>query len=330
MIKRTFKDVKAELAKGCARSGVPGTDSRVMEYLNEATEELMTGEYAGVVDRYSIRTYHHMLVLPGNLDSILNLTVDNAHYELKAPWFELDSWGPGPQTNANNASGYNCIDRGETCSYREIPNEAGKTYKIRVYVEGDESDGTITLQGYDSEGKWIRSAFGGAIQDGETLQLPNGSSAFFVETFSTFSYLESVIKSRTGRTLYVKAWDGTTETDIAQYAPQETNPSYRRYFIQGINDDDDVPSTVIARCLKRFVPVVADNDPLIISNLPALKLAVRAVTLREQNQYEEARSLMNEAHIMLQRETKAYRGNATRPAITFNRSFGIGNLPNIR
>lgn len=330
MIKRVFKDVKEELAKGLARSGVSATDGRVMEYLNEATEELMTGEYAGVVDRYSMRTYHHMLVLPGNLDSILNLTVDKCHYELKAPWFEMDAWGPGPQDNADNDSGYNCIDRGETCSYREIPNEEGKTYKLRVYVEGDESDVEIILQGYDADGKWIRSESGGEVIDGERLTLPNGSSAFFVETSSTYSWLEAVIKGRTNRFVYVYAWDGTAETQIAQYAPQETNPSYRRYFIQGINDEDDIPSTVIARCRRRFVPVVADNDPLIISNLPALKLAVRAVSLRDQNQYDGASELMTQAHIMLQRETKAYRGNATRPAVTFNRSFGMGNLPYVR
>jgi len=330
MVKRVFKDVKAELAKGLARSGVSATDSRVMEYLNEATEELMTGEYAGVVDRYSMRTYHHMLVLPGNLDSILNLTVDKSHYELKAPWFEMDAWGPGPQSNADNAAGYNCIDRGETCSFREIPNEEGKTYKLRFYVEGDESGVEIIAQGYDSSGKWIRSTSGSEVIDGEKLTLPNASSAFFVETSSTFSFLETIIKGRTSRFVYVYAWDGTTETQIAQYAPQETLPSYRKYFIQGINDDDDIPSTVIARCRRRFVPVVADNDPLIISNLPALKLAVRSVSLRDQNNYDEARNLMNEAHIMLQRETKAYRGNATGPAVTFNRSFGMGALPCIR
>lgn len=330
MIKRVFKDVKEELAKGLARSGVSATDSRVMEYLNEATEELMAGEYAGVVDRYCIRTFHNMLVLPGDLDSILNLAVDKAHYELRAPWFEMDAWGPGPQDSAANSPGFNCIDRGEVCSYREIPNEVGKVYKLRVYVEADESDSSIVLQGFDADGKWIRSEVEGGTIDGEQLTLPSGSSAFFVETHHTYSYLEAVIKGRTKRFVYVFAWDGEVETQIAQYAPQETNPSYRRYFIQGMNQDDDIPSTVIARCRRRFVPVVSDNDPLVISNLPALKLAVRAVSLRDQNQYDLARDLMQEANILLLRETKAYRGNATGPAITFNRSFGIGNIPGIR
>jgi hypothetical protein len=128
------------------------------------------------------------------------------------------------------------------------------------------------------------------------------------------------------------AWNGAVEVVLSDYAPVETTPSYRNYFIeslyrptQGICD-----RVVLARARRRFVPVAKDDDVLIISNVNALKCGIIALWKRDAGNLEDYAILKSQAVDILNKESFQYRGKARTPAISFTRGFSIGAMPFVR
>jgi hypothetical protein len=342
MIRRTLGQARAKLARIAGTSGFKVNDPRIVDRLNEATEELMNeGEWPGVVDRYLFSSNTGDIILPSFLDRIMGVALNNIPYSMRSPWYEFVEYGPGPQGGCNWID--TVIDRDETPLQFAFPGTGGP-YSLYTKCELDESvDGvtpTMLVQGflYNSR-REVRTFYGTSYISGEQLDL----STQFYGT-AQFSEITGVVKPETNG--YVELWatNGLPSQDVllASYAPQETTPSYHAYFIPALKGEwigrsvcppcyqNFTNMQILVRGRRRFVPVENDNDILIISNLPALMSMIMAIQKREISDIEGYGQYKGAAVDILRKEAFSYRGKARNPAITFDPGASMGDMIYVR
>lgn len=366
MIQRTLGDVRSEIARVCGTSGMPVTDIRVVRLLNLAIQELMNEVNSpGVVDRWHLRVADGHIVLPPELDMLLEFTVDGVPQQIASPWAELVNYGPGLGEDIRSLSGRgygvnrnwwgctggNLYDRGEFPVRTQIPVSDGSCgcietpvgpWTIRQYVTAGVDEATdiySTVQGLDDNGLQVRTRVltsdGSGMEwiNGERIPISDGSGYF--SSTQTFSKITGYTKPQTNGYVRITAWNGTTEVELSNYAPWETTPSYHHYWSPVLNDlqcegSNSCARVVFARCRRRFVPVEQDTDLLIISNVLALKEMIIAQWKREANSLTEYAAHKVTAVEILKKESIAYTGKVRMPALSFQRGASIGSLPFIR
>ena len=327
---RTVNDVKHELSRIAGVTGFRVTDDRFLAKLNGAILELMhEGDWPGIVDRYQFRVYGGVITLPGDLERIMGICADDLPLEMRSPWYEFVQDGPGPQGEGRFVDV--AIDRGEACTFRPIPVD-GTEYSLRVLGQVDERVSglrpRIIVKGYDTDGQWVRSQVNGVWIDGVSIEINGDAHPIYETTDQAWSFVESVVKPATRGYVYLQAVRGDVVQHLATYAPKETLPSYRQYLVPVL--DPSSAHRVIVRARKRFVPVAAGTDYLLVSNLGALESMVGALQKRETDDFAGYAALKGIAIDLLRKEAASYLGKTRKPAITFAAGFGFGNVPNLR
>lgn len=361
MIQRTFGQVKYELARVSGTTGMPMTDDRIRLYLNQATEELMNeGDWPGVVDRYYFKTQNHHIILPYFLDRIMGIAINDRPYSMRSPWFEFVEYGPGPQNDNNCKWVDNVLDRGEVAIQAIFPNEANGPWNL--FVEAEVQEGivagtsitpiTITVQGTAPNSRQVRTMHGTSYGWGEQFELdPN--PPYTTYGTAVFTGVTGVIKPNTNG--YIKLWatngNPASDTLLATYGPNETAPSYHAYFLPSLKDcligasacwtccnsntesstvQNDGELRVLVRGRKRFIPILKDDDFLIITNLPALIAMMVAVIKREHSDPQGYAAYKLNAIDIMQKEAKSYRGSIRTPSITVMGGSTLGFMPYMR
>lgn len=186
-------------------------------------------------------------------------------------------------------------NQGRYPTYSDIyPNT---TRLVRAYALCQEDIGkTITLFGVDNNLQPLRThdTVNNVWTDGVTITLavPFGSTSVYV------GRIDRVSKDVTQCNVPMYAYDPTANVleDLAIYEPSETDPNYERDRISigggGVGtcggSGNGCTKSVAALVKLQFIPVVADTDLVLISNVRALKFAVQAIKLEEANQDEAA------------------------------------------
>jgi hypothetical protein len=348
MIQQTLAQARPALTQVSGMTGMSLTDARFVARINLAQEEIINeGDWPGVVDRW------HMLfdeitgelVLPYYLDRLMQVTVDRCPTQIMSPWAEFVNYGAGPQDDTMFAGSGNqfiprnwigdCLDRGEVPSRRPIPPDTDATtyspWVLRLYTTV--SEGTpppvVNLQGYDDDGLLIRTQSDGEWINGENLTLVDGTG--YAQSTSQFSKLTHVVKPQTNGYVRLAAYSASQNLEItlSDYAPVETTPSYRNYFIQQLwrPTQGVCNRVVLARARRRFVPVAQDEDVLIIGNTNALKCMMIAQWKRDAGDYDAYAVQKAQAVDILRKEATAYNGKSRTPAISFTRGFPLGAYP---
>jgi hypothetical protein len=148
-------------------------------------------------------------------------------------------------------------------------------------------------------------------------------------TVNAFRSIDAINKTATKGWVRVYAVDPTTgsESCIAILAPDETLPQYRRYAIPGFEREDGATVTVLAK--RKFIPVISDDDDLIVTNLGALKMMAIAIEKEENNNLDEAMKYEQKAVELLREELKEVEGaNIGRPQVQME-MFAMGEIPNM-
>lgn len=310
------------------------SDPRVKTYTNYAIEELMNaGDWPMIVDRLRFTLTKKTFVMPSDYDRMMYCTVDNTPVQMQSPWFEFVGYGmelinslPSAGTNLNDQQWKGVLDRDNAATFQEIPQD-GNTYYPRIYAQTDERvDGvrpSIIIQGYDSNGDWIRTPDGaGGFIDGVSIEINGDTAPYYIQSDQSFSYVTGTIKPVTKKNvmLWASTVDGSIMWYIGQYAAGDTTPLYRQYSIPSMWFNQELPvRTVVARCRRRYVPIRNDNDFLLISNLPALVSMVQGIYYRDAKDPAAYATYRQVSVKLLQEEAKAYIGfNAQKPPFTIS------------
>ena len=279
-MKLTLADIKRPISKVLSMAS---TDSRVVDYINEAQERLLyKGKWPGTYARYRVTTDDGMITWPRQLETIEAVAIDDVPGVVRNRWFEFLESGPGILESTDKI-GLQLIDQDVAASFSDI---TGTGKKLRLYTDSltasVDTGVKVLLQGYDDDGKWIRTQDGSNYVDGEYVTL----TASYVETTNNFSALSGAQKPDTKGNVTVKEYNVSADTvrTIAEYEPLENLPTYRRSMIPGITTS----TTVTVTGKLRFIPAENDIDWLHINNQPALKLMVMAIRKEENNILDEA------------------------------------------
>jgi hypothetical protein len=220
-------------------------------------------------------------------------------------------------------------DRGTFPSYKDIV-ATGNPKFLRFYPTDarDHLTRRILVQGLDQNGNKIRSLDNGYDIEGIYVTLASP----FVDMTTNLSKLEGIQKDITVADVLMYEVDSITGTQtlLSRYEPSERNPAYRRYFVNGVpsNCCDGKTTTQITGMAKmEFIPVVVDQDWLLIGNIPALKMECESIRYSEFDSVEAQRtskSKHKEAILLLNQELVHYLGR-TSPAVNFA-PFGTAKL----
>ncbi len=229
----TYGQAKATIAKVL---GMCATDSRVMDYTNEATQRLLyKGKWVGTYAHYALCTNGNNsdsnITWPRFLETIESFSICSKPGVIRNQWYEYLSSGPG-LLNQNNNIGTSLVDRGEACLISDILT-TGNIKKIKVISDYAESGSSaIILQGLDWSGNPIRTSSGTVL--GESVPIAVGGNV----SINQFSRLDAVIKPVTNGPIRLYEYDtvALTTRQIAFYEPNETLPSYRRSIIPGLQN----------------------------------------------------------------------------------------------
>jgi len=176
---------------------------------------------------------------------------------------------------------------------------------------------TVDVSNSNSESPW-ETTFGVCT----VVELPH-------TTRNAFRSIDAINKTPTKGWVRVYAVDPTTGSEycIAILAPDETLPQYRRYAIPGFESKEGATVTVLAK--RKFIPVVSDDDDLIVTNLGALKMMAIAIEKEENNNLPEAQTYEEKAVELLKEELKEVEGaNIGRPQVQME-MFAMGEIPNM-
>lgn len=340
---RTFGQLKEQVARVCGASGMAITDPRVIGYVNRAVEELINeADFPWTVERLIFRVYEGRIVLPTAFDRVLGMSVEGVPQQINSPWYEVTPgmWGGGGwfDTEYSTAMGpgfyngwWNCgftVDRDEVYQFRDIPRD--QYYFIEVMTQINESVDDvypeIQFKGYDANRAPVTTQSDGEWIEGEKVELRQS----WVRSSTPFSQFYGIVKPLTRGEVYVYAVgaeDGA-RIHVGTYAPKDTSPFYRSYRVVGAPLCE--ASCILARCRRRYTPVVQNDDLVLCGNIPALTLMVQAVWYSEAGDLQKYLQYKAASVDILKKEAMAYRGKSRIPAISFQRGFGMGVVPPVR
>lgn len=280
-----------------------------VDQVNKATSMLMKrGNWFGTLHKITFCSYNNCLVFPRQVGTLLATNRCNLSVPPQNQWFSFNDilsddvvrWntffnGPGPCAN-----GFVTEDQGTTPVFNQIPclnDRYVQFYPSRLADIGKK----ITIFGIDGNGLVIRTTHSdGIFQDGVELVLetPYVQSPFLIRR------IDRVLKEVTEGPIYGYQFDGAHQFNLAWYEPTEKSPAYRFVklktgVIGGCNCNSafcgcgPVPFTALVKL--QYIPVVNDDDLVLIDDLDALELAIQSVRLSRAFDSQAAETMMSRA-----------------------------------
>lgn len=263
-----------------AALGICPTDTRLVQFINEATQRLITeGNFWGLFARFRCTADEGEIVWPRQIASILSASVSEVPIKTRNQWWEFIEQGLGIQDECNDSM--DMIDHGTTPVMEQI---TGNTYNVRVYRDVTSDEGIeVLLLGYDENGNWIRTVQDGEWKDGEIV----AATALGAISTKIFSVISAVQKPVTDGTIRLYSYDPATATNVsllAAYDYDETRPSYRISYVPSLDRTASSTCTVTVEVMVKlaYVPVRNPTDYLLISCIPALKTMCEAIAIAEK------------------------------------------------
>jgi len=316
-------------------------------YLNEATLRLIEaggnegwyGGYAKVA--FDVDPNNPFITVGREIARLEDIAVCSTPVFINNPFYEFLHFGCGIQRQQPDCAGRTnsrcgCQDDVQAFDRNTVPTMKDITpgNKLRIYMTNAADTGKrLFFQAKDANDKPIYTLDRGVPNNGFFITLDNNVP--FVESPMNINSIQNVAKDTTIGAVQVYGVNPSTDeqTLLSIYAPNETTPSYRRYFLQNLPQkccDCDSPNGVVqvtAMAKLEFVPVAVDTDFLLIGNIPALKEECQSIRYSEMD-VANAKQMSDMHHRnairLLNKELVHYLGK-DRPAFQFA-PFGNARL----
>lgn len=328
-MKLRYANVKSACAKVL---NLNATDSRVLDYVNRATERLLyEGQSVGTTFRYTVCVAERCLVWPREVETILAAWICNRPLTLRGSFYEALENGPGLSSSDGCGPDLTLIDRGHTVTFDWVTTTG---YKLAIYADGTEAAGTVLLRYYDSSGNKVYTTYGASVIEGERLAIP-AAGGYTTATYEVLPYgLYEVIKPATTRNirLYAKKISDNSLKPLAYYEPDETIPDYRQSYISELESSSACAVTqVTIEAKKRFIPAINDDSILAIQHADAIRLACQSLKKEEDNLGVESAGYWQLAINCLNAQLRHHRGTGQVDPIRMvgSATYGGGGVVNI-
>lgn len=275
--------------------GVCASDiAQICTLANDATQRLLScggeagwwGSWSKVV--FNVPRSDPYITLPAAFARMIRMDTCRSPVRIQNEWYEFLEAGIGLQQPEDcTANGCSWVGFGINETYVR-PNVTtayeltATNQKIRIYYTDARDIGKTVVfsNALDQNGNGIYTDDGDVSVNGFTLTLASP----FVTTSYIVTQFGGIQKEETYGDIIVMQVDATSgvESLLSRYTPDETNPSYRRYYINQVpanccNGTTEGTAQITAMCKHEFVPVARPTDFLLIGNIPALKCEMEAV-----------------------------------------------------
>lgn len=276
----------ADIAGACVNS------AQFLTLLNDGTRMLMNrGNWFGTVQKLRGCVYNNCITWGPRVGTVLAFNACNRHIPVMNNWAEFIPMDSADYCLASRCRYTNAVvNDGTTPVFNQIECAEGRFIRVYPTLPSDVGK-TVTLFGIDTNGQTVRSERDdGTFQDGVevTIAIPFGVTTI------QFRRVTRVLKEVTDGPIRLYQFDSTNNVmqDMAYYEAWETAPNYRhthlnanrRGICYGCNDG---LQQITALVKLEFVPVVNDDDVVLIENLEALKLAMQAVKMGDAYSMEQ-------------------------------------------
>lgn len=318
---------------GLCASDIP----QISAYANEATQRLLngfgeTGPW-GAWDRVVFQTASQTapyITLPPQYARAIGFDVCRTPIRIQNPFYEVLDAGiglRGPDNCVDRCGPMESYDRG---NFSTMVDLTPTNQYLRVYptdtTDVEAGKGVLISGAIDQNGNGIYSLVGSQQVNGVLLPLqsPFTTSSMIISGFSQIG------KDATNGDVILTQVDATTGTEVtlSRYKPNETGPSYRRYYFSALPSSCCPPATpaglstpisITAMCKLEYSPVSVDTDFLIIGNIPALIEEAQSIKFSSM-ETPQAMALEIKHHkkavSLLNQELTHYLGE-TMPAVNF-------------
>jgi hypothetical protein len=206
------------------------------------------------------------------------------------------------------------VDRGEHCTQYDLPTtvdgeEWTAGFHLLVLSDKPEADDAVlSVRGITPDGREVMAAgkFGESILIRDTVGVYSNAS---------FLSILNIKKPVTNGYVFLHAYDpGTGKTFfLSAFRPDETNPQYRRYRVQGWQydaDGDAVYRSVMALVQMRATPLRGEEDIPLIQNRAALKTMIQALNYYNAGDPKMGAAYEGTAEKILGDDTSTFTGDA--------------------
>lgn len=318
MTRLTLQQVLPEVAEVL---NMNSTSARALRYLNRAQEELLNmGRWVGTTIKYRVRSSNGRITWPRELQTIEAMQINGAPAQLQNKWYEFLDYGVDFRSfysRGDWSNGYTyplalgtSVDQNEAISFEEIcPGPNPK--RLKVYGTVTEAAGArILLQFYDDGGNYVRTQdMAEGWVDGEFVTINSVSPQI---TNNTAASWVGVQKPVTNGVVRITELDTVTglERLLAQYDPNETNPSYRRSLITGqlAQGTQQCPVCVTVIGSQRFIPAVSPRDYLCLTSKSAMINKAKAIWLMDNDNAQQSMIYDAKAFDLLNQELGKWTG----------------------
>jgi hypothetical protein len=282
---------------------------KFLNYLNQVRERVInSGKWKGTTFKVNFdmgdREY---ISLPRDAESLLGLHVNYGVQGIQSRWYEYLVSGPGsipsPMPDIGSA-----IDLGDNFATTIDPTQAGI---LRWKTTATEAEGlTVKVFGHTDQ-------YGNDVYTNGSLGEEITLDSVPVDTTNAFYQITSVVKPVTVGPVQLYVVNGATETLLAEYAPTETRPQYRRYRLANTN------YVVTGLCKLKYLPLIQEDEPVIPPSIGALKMGILALVYEDANDPASADAYWGRCYALLNQQLKETRGMARQ---VFNGSFAAAGL----
>lgn len=285
-------------------AGVSPDSEQFRGYVNEATSRLLNrGDWEGSVVGIQVCIRRGCVVFPRYVLGLREARVCKAFVPVRNIYY---SFVP---KQSYYGCGYNNWDQCEQnmLAYGEVPTYAsiaGEGRKVRAYPRCIQDFGkTLTVFGVDNNGQpLMHRDENGDWRDGIVLTLKNP----YAESLEYVRRIDRVLKDPTQQIVNFYAYNVAESLleDLAYYDASETNPAFARYQVQlpPCNDQttgEERQRSLTALVKLRFIPVVHDEDIVLIDDIGALKQMVMAIRMEEGGDDAAAQGKIDKAVLEL-------------------------------
>lgn len=283
-------------------AGVCNNGTAFADYVNRATRRLMKrGAWFGAECLMRLCTTSCDVVFPRHVGTVLGLRLcRSGQVQIRNSWWEIVQPGCGGWQSYGNGWGYGgvygggywggssyAIDTNTVPIFNQVSGNTGKLIRYHV-IKAQDYGKTITIYGKQYGGQPLQTEVSGAWVNGVTIT----AATPIAQTTVLVTKIDSVVREATEGPAWLYEYDPATTKlrMLAAYETSETNPSYRHMKIPALScagcQVDENGQTIYqfeALVKLQYIPVVNDDDFLLLDNLDALALGIQALKAEEAN-----------------------------------------------
>lgn len=317
----TFAEVKKLVAPYAGRAGKCASTDEAALFARSVMEYLLYSGSQAAIRKLCILAYRGCIALPPEVEVPLKVRIDRKVSAVWNKWYSFHS--TSDELECSHPAGDLLIEDGAlTPLAYGLPTNGSIVGVIGTCEEAD--DAYVIVQGKDTTGRVIYTTFDGEQIPGEKFRVKKNQLRYGKVRFGEIT---GIVKSRTNGyvSLYAVVPATDTRTFLADYAPSDERPLYRKFIVNSSECGSIVHISML--CRVRLRDNYLDNELTLFDNALAIQLGAQRIQSEVNNDAAVANYKRQAVEDILEKEA-GYKKISGNPVDVFFPLSG-GSIKNI-